>query len=91
MDVKNELWSVRTHWRGIGENLRLPNETLKAILIREREGPGACLREMLSSWLCKSSTPDRPITWGALVSALQTVEGCDGVAQAIAKKYLGGN
>ena len=92
--VKNELWSARTNWREIGENLGEHPTSLDAIQIVERDRQDACLREMLSNWLRKSSTPQRPISWGTLVSALQQgplKEKCGRLADDIARKYLGGN
>ena len=59
---------VMHKWRAIGQQLRVPEDTLEGIQGQHRE-PAECLREMLQQWLIHSHTPP---TWSGLVQALSS-------------------
>lgn len=65
------LLDIRTYWREIGENLGLAPEDLNEIANKEQCDDAAHLGQMLLKWLRQAHTPERPITWETLVSALQ--------------------
>ena len=84
------MWSIRTLWRRIGESLGLAPEDLNAIAKKEQDD-GECLGQMLLKWLRQAHTPERPITWKALASALQQdqlKQDTGAVVQKILEKYI---
>ena len=88
--VKNELWPLRNLWRGIGENLGIRPHDLEEIAEIERRIPGNCFGSMLLKWLRRKSTPDHPITWEGLVTALQVgqlKDECGAVVEKIVRKF----
>ena len=88
--VKNMMWSIRTLWRRIGESLGLAPEDLNKIDKKMRDD-GECLGKVLEKWLRQAHTPERPITWKALVSALQQdqlKQETGAVVQEILEKYI---
>ena len=76
----------------IGQSLGLAPEDLNAIANKEHDD-GDRLGQMLLKWLRRAHTSERPITWEALVSALQEeqlVEDTGAVVEKITEKYITG-
>ena len=81
-DIFRELLPLASHWKSIGEYLKLPPGLLNIISFDNHNRERDCLRETLEHWL---KTTDPPPTWEQLVQAVKPID--QGKAGSLNKKH----
>ena len=90
-EVFDAVHDCRAKWRNLCLILGISDDDLSAIEQKRSDGPDACLRDGLKSWLKEDYDTERhgPPTWRNLVDAVANSSGGDDHALAldIAEKH----
>ena len=67
-ELVEELHDVKTKWKTIGTQLKVPRPTLQTIEVRYKDNPEEAFTEMMDEWLKQADEP----SWPAIAKALRS-------------------